>query len=61
MPENVEIAEGESSQVVVKDLWKIFGREPKRIFKHDLKNKSKEEIQKKTGCVVGMRNINLAI
>lgn len=47
--------------VVIKDLWKIFGRDPKRILKGNLRNSSKEEIQKKTGCIVGMRNINLEI
>ena len=45
-------------QIVIKDLWKVFGRDPKRILKKDLRNLSKEEIQKKTGCIVGMRNIN---
>ena len=48
-------------QVIIKDLWKVYGRDPKRILKKDLRNKSKEEIQKKTGCIVGMRNINLEI
>ena len=48
-------------QIVIKDLWKIFGRDPKRILKKELRNLSKEEIQKKTGCIVGMRNINLNI
>ncbi|NQT57989.1 MAG: glycine betaine/L-proline ABC transporter ATP-binding protein [Bacteroidetes bacterium] len=61
MSENVEIKVEDSPKVVVKDLWKIFGRDPKRILKGDLRNKSKEEIQKKTGCIVGMRNINLEI
>ncbi len=48
-------------QVLIKDLWKVFGRDPKRVLKGDLSTKSKEEIQKKTGCIVGMRNINLTI
>lgn len=49
------------SQIVIKDLWKIFGRDPKRVLKANLRDKSKEEIQKKTGCIVGMRNVNLTI
>ncbi|MBB6481395.1 quaternary amine ABC transporter ATP-binding protein [Spirochaeta isovalerica] len=53
--------QAESSQVLIKDLWKVFGRDAKRIVNGPLKDKSKEEIQKKTGCVVGMRNINLDI
>ena len=51
----------EPSQIVIKDLWKIFGRDPKRILKGPLKNMKKEVIQKKTGCILGMRNINLEI
>ncbi len=48
-------------QIVIKDLWKVYGRDPKRVLKKDLREKSKEEIQKKTGCIVGMRNINLTV
>ncbi len=48
-------------QIVIKDLWKIFGRDPKRILKKEFRNLGKEEIQEKTGCIVGMRNINLSI
>lgn len=47
--------------IQVCDLWKVFGRDPKRILSPKLKDLSKDEIQKKTGCVVGMRNINLEI
>ncbi|OQY31239.1 MAG: hypothetical protein B6241_14560 [Spirochaetaceae bacterium 4572_59] len=49
------------SQIIIKDLWKIYGRDPKRVLKKDLKTLSKDDIQKKTGCIVGMRNINLNI
>ncbi|MBI9102561.1 MAG: glycine betaine/L-proline ABC transporter ATP-binding protein [Spirochaetales bacterium] len=48
-------------QVVIKDLWKVFGRDPKRVLKKELRSLSKEEIKKKTGCIIGMRNINLQI
>ena len=47
--------------VQVTNLWKVFGRDPKRILSPKLKNLSKDEIQEKTGCVVGMRNISLEI
>lgn len=47
--------------IQVCDLWKVFGRDPKRILSPKMRNLSKDEIQKKTGCVVGMRNINLEI
>ena len=51
----------EEPQIVIKNIWKVFGRDPKRILKKELRDLSKEEIQKKTGCIVGMRNINLTI
>ncbi len=51
----------ETPQIVIRDLWKIFGRDPKRILKGPFKNMKKEIIQKKTGCILGMRNINLEI
>jgi glycine betaine/proline transport system ATP-binding protein len=52
---------GDEPQVLIKDLWKVFGRDPKRVLKSDFREKSKEEIQKKTGCIVGMKNINLSV
>lgn len=47
--------------IEVKNLWKIFGRDPKRVLSSKLQNHSKEEIQEKTGCVVGMRDISLEV
>lgn len=51
----------ETPQVLIENLWKIFGRDGKRIVTGPLKSRSKEEIREKTGCVVGLRNINLDI
>jgi glycine betaine/proline transport system ATP-binding protein len=59
--EKVQPGGSESPQIVIKDLWKVYGRDPKRVLKKEIKNKSKEVIQKTTGCIVGMRNINLNI
>lgn len=53
--------EDNNTQIVIKDLWKIYGKDTKRVFQKNLQNKSKEEIQNKTGCIVGLRNINLEI
>ena len=55
------MAEDNNTQIVIKDLWKIYGKDTKRVFQKNLQNKSKEEIQNKTGCIVGLRNINLEI
>ncbi|MDC7219188.1 MAG: glycine betaine/L-proline ABC transporter ATP-binding protein [Spirochaetales bacterium] len=51
----------DTPQVIIKDVWKVFGRDPKRVLKKGLREKTKDEIQKKTGCILGLRNINLSI
>lgn len=53
--------ETQMSQIEIKNLWKVFGKDPKRIFTKKLENESKEHIQEKTGCIVGMRDISLNI
>ena len=55
------MAEDNNTQIVIKNLWKIYGKDPKRVFQKNLHDKSKEEIQNKTGCIVGLRDINLEI
>ena len=51
----------ETPQIIIKNLWKIFGRDPKRILSTSLRTKSKDYIQEKTGCIIGMRDISLEI
>lgn len=49
-------------QIKISNLWKIYGKDPKRVFQNKkLIEKSKDEIQSETGCIVGMRDINLEI
>ena len=49
-------------QITIRNLWKIYGKDPKRVFQsRDLMDKSKDDIQSETGCIVGMRDINLEI
>ena len=50
-----------SPQIVIKDLWKVFGRDPKRVLSSKYRDLGKDEIQKKTGCVVGLREISLEV
>ena len=45
----------------IENLWKVFGRDPKRILSGKYADMEKEEILAKTGCVVGMKSINLEI
>ncbi len=47
--------------VEVKELWKIFGRNPDIIIKTDLRTATCTEIQEKTGCVVAMRGISFKV
>ncbi|MCK5351568.1 glycine/betaine ABC transporter ATP-binding protein, partial [bacterium] len=42
-------------------LWKVFGENPERLLKSDLKNESKEKIQEETGLVVGLRDISFEV
>ena len=55
------VPDSEETIIEIKNLWKVFGRDPKRILSSKLKNLDKKTIQKKTGCILGMRNINLEI
>jgi len=48
-------------QVIIKDVWKLYGKDAKKVFTKKLMEESKASIQKKTGCIVGMKNINLEI
>jgi len=52
----------ESDPIIsVSGLWKVFGRDPKRALGKNLRDLDKESIHKKTGLVVGMREIDLEI
>ncbi len=42
-------------------LWKVFGDNPERLLKSDLKNESKEKIQEETGLVVGLRDVSFEV
>ena len=60
-PHSMSTESAETPIIEVKNLWKVFGRDPKRVLNPKLRKLTKEEIQKKTGCVVGMRDISLEI
>jgi len=45
----------------VRNVWKLFGAEADSVMDSDLKNASKEEIQEKTGCILGLRNISFKV
>ncbi len=49
------------SKIVVKDLYKIFGNRPDRAFELLEQGYSKEEVQKKTGLVVGVQQAEFSV
>lgn len=59
--EPVEARSHEPSQIEIKDLWKVYGRDAKRVLNKSNRKKSKDEIQKSTGCIIGLREININI
>jgi len=55
-------ASSASEEVIrVEGVWKVFGRDPKRILSGKYASASKTEIQEKTGCIVGLKDINLSV
>jgi glycine betaine/proline transport system ATP-binding protein len=44
-----------------RDLWKIFGENPKSLLNSDLKAATKQEIQDETGLIVGLRDISFHV
>lgn len=45
----------------IKNLTKVFGKNPKKAMKYVEAGLNREEIQKKTGNTVGIKNVNLEI
>jgi glycine betaine/proline transport system ATP-binding protein len=48
-------------RIKVENLYKIFGSNPKRVYPLLKQNNSKEEILKKTGCVVAVDDVSFEI
>ena len=51
----------DNSFVEVKDVWKVFGKDPKRILKPEYRNLSKDDILERTGAVLAMRNVSFSV
>lgn len=51
----------QSIKVEVKNLYKVFGDHPERAFKLLEQGKTKEEIFKKTGLTIGVKDASLSI
>ena len=50
-----------NTKIKVKDLWNVFGRNPRRILRPEWRDKSRSEIQEATGCVVGLRDVSFEV
>ncbi len=50
-----------NAKIKVKDLWHVFGNNPRRILQPEWQTKSRSEIQEATGCVVGLRDVNFSV
>jgi glycine betaine/proline transport system ATP-binding protein len=57
----MENKELDKPQVIIEDVWKLYGKDPKKVFTKKLMNESKNTIQEKTGCILGLKSINLEI
>ena len=48
-------------KINVKELWHVFGNNPRRILQPEWQDKTRSEIQEATGCVVGLRNVSFEV
>ena len=49
------------AKINVKELWHVFGNNPRRILRPEWQDKTRTEIQEATGCVVGLRDVNFQV
>jgi glycine betaine/proline transport system ATP-binding protein len=47
--------------VKAEGIWKVFGRNPERALTKKYKDMPKDEFQKRTGCVIGLRDISFTV
>lgn len=51
----------EDNFVEVRDLWKVFGREPKRALQPKFRQLSKPELQEKAKLILALKQINFTV
>jgi glycine betaine/proline transport system ATP-binding protein len=49
------------SRISIKSLWKVFGKNPERVFEEPYINNSRTEIQKETGLVTALRDVSFEV
>ena len=58
---NIESINNMASLIEIKNLYKIFGKHSQDALLKVKKGMGKDELLEKTGCVLGLNNINLSI
>jgi len=48
-------------QIEIKNLWKIFGAQPERVFTEEYQHKSRAELQEELGVVVALRDVSFNV
>ena len=48
-------------KLICKDVWKIFGNNPKRVLENHDRSKSRAEIQSETGHVVAVKDVSFEV
>ena len=48
-------------KLICKDVWKIFGSNPKRVLENHDRSKSRAEIQSQTGHVVAVKDVSFEV
>ncbi|MFP4490885.1 MAG: glycine betaine/L-proline ABC transporter ATP-binding protein, partial [Spirochaetaceae bacterium] len=51
----------EEVKITVKNLYKIFGTNPKRVYPMIKEGKTKEEVLEKTGCTIAVNDVSIEI
>ncbi len=49
------------NHIKVENLWKVFGRDPLRVFESNHINKTRDEIQSDLGLVVALKNVSFEV
>jgi len=62
LEESVSRDHSDALTIKVEGVWKIFGPNPEKVLNNpDLRNAPKERILKETGCVLGLRDVNMEV
>ena len=49
------------SQIEVKNVWKVFGKNPEAALKSEYASMTREEIRQELGLVVGLRDVSFSV